>query len=227
MAALPVPIVPLLPLAGGEVLHEQIHSILKQNLMSGRFRPGQKLVLRDLAASLGTSLIPVRDALQRLESMGCVVSTPNRTMMVPELSAKQLRDIATLRIALETVTVERAAVERSEEETATLRGHLEDIRRSAQENDLDLFLEANFHFHMMIAQMSRLSFIAQLLEPLWLHMGPVIRQTVPDEQLFRGVVTHHQDAYDAIVARDPEAARSAIRMDILHGYPYGQEMAAG
>lgn len=211
---------PDLPLLNREMLHEQIHAILKRNLMTGRFIPGQKLPLRGLARNLGTSLMPVRDALQRLESMGCVISTPNRTMMVPVLSRKQLQDISTLRIALEGVTVERAVTERNDAEIALLGGYLDRIRQSAKTNDLDLFLEANFHFHMTIADMSRLAFIKQLLEPLWLHIGPVVRQSIPDDELFRRAVKHHQDAYEAIIAGDAMAARAAIQHDIVDGYPH-------
>ena len=122
------------------MLHEQIYDMLKRNLMMGRFTPGQKLPLRGLAKSLGTSLMPVRDALQRLESVGSVVSTPNRTMMVPIFSTKELQDIRTLRSILESAAVERAVENRTDEELEKLKTHVADICRSAEINDLDLFL---------------------------------------------------------------------------------------
>jgi DNA-binding GntR family transcriptional regulator len=201
-----------------DMLHEQIYERLKRNLMMGRFLPGQKLPLRGLAKSLGTSLMPVRDALQRLESTGCVVSTPNRTMMVPEFSPKQLQDICTLRTILEGETAHRAAMMRTDEELARLRIHVEDICSSAQTNDIDLFLEANHHFHMRVAEMSHLSFVGYLLEPLWMHIGPWIRQSVPNDALFQSAAQNHKDVYDAIVAHDPKAAVIAIQRDILEGY---------
>jgi GntR family transcriptional regulator, colanic acid and biofilm gene transcriptional regulator len=200
------------------MLHEQIYAVLKRNLMMGRFVPGQKLPLRSLARRLGTSLMPVRDALQRLESVGCVISTPNRTMMVPIFTPKELLDICTLRVVLEGAAAERAAVERTDEELETLRGHVDRIRQSAETNDIDLFLEANYHFHMTIADMSRLAFIGHLLEPLWLHIGPAIRQSVPNNALFQSAMKNHQDVFNALVARDPAAAVAVIKRDIMDGH---------
>jgi GntR family transcriptional regulator, colanic acid and biofilm gene transcriptional regulator len=203
-----------------EMLHEQIYTRLKRNLMMGRFVPGQKLPLRALAKSLGTSLMPVRDALQRLESTGCVVSTPNRTMMVPEFTSKQLQDICTLRTILEGAAAENATLLRTQEEIDALRAHVDDIARSAETNDIDLFLEANYHFHMQVAEMSRLSFIGNLLEPLWMHIGPSVRQSVPNDALFQSAARHHREVYDAIVAKDPDKAVAAIQRDIMEGYSF-------
>lgn len=203
-----------------DMLHEQIYEMLKRNLMMGRFKPGQKLPLRGLAESLGTSLMPVRDALQRLESVGSVVSTPNRTMMVPVFSRKQMQDICTLRTVLESTAVERAATLRTEEQLENLGLRVADICRSAETDDIDLFLEANYHFHMLIAEMSQLSFIGQLLEPLWMHVRPSIRSSVPNKALFQSSARNHQNVFDAIARRDPKAAIAAIQTDITEGYNF-------
>lgn len=203
-----------------DMLHEQIYEMLKRNLMMGRFTPGQKLPLRGLAKSLGTSLMPVRDALQRLESVGSVVSTANRTMMVPMFSSKELHDIRILRTILESAALERAMKNHTQEQLAKLKVFVSDICHSADVSDLDLFLEANYHFHMLIAEMSDLSFISQLLEPLWMHIGPSVRQSVPNDALFRSSAQNHIDVYDAIVAGDVETAIAALQNDISEGYNF-------
>ncbi|UZE50920.1 GntR family transcriptional regulator [Rhodopseudomonas sp. P2A-2r] len=203
-----------------EMLHEQIFTLLKRNLMMGRFAPGQKLPLRSLAASLGTSLMPVRDALQRLESIGCVISTANRTMMVPSFSIKELQDIRTLRMLLEGTAAERAAIERTDAELADLRRYCTDIETAADTHNLDLFLEANYNFHMAIADMSRISFVSNLLEPLWMRIGPVVRQSKPDQAHIRKAVKYHLKACSAIAERDPVAAAAAIREDIMECNEY-------
>lgn len=208
---------PDLPPVLREMLHEQIFSVLKRNLMMGRFSPGQKLPLRGLAKSLGTSLMPVRDALQRLESVGCLVSTGNRTMMVPIFSAKELQDIRTLRIVLEGTAAEHAAKRGTASELEELKRHCVEIAASAETHSLDLFLEANYKFHMTIAAMSRLAFIGNLLEPLWMRLGPVVRQSMPDQSHIRSAVKFHWQAYEAIAAGDATAAAIAIRDDILDG----------
>ena len=203
-----------------DMLHEQIYEMLKRNLMMGRFTPGQKLPLRGLAKSLGTSLMPVRDALQRLESVGSVVSTASRTMMVQMFSSKELHDIRVLRTILEGAALERAVKNHTPEQLDRLKVYVSDICHSADINDLDLFLEANYHFHMLIAKMSDLSFISQLLEPLWMHIGPSVRQSVPNDTLFRSSAQSHINVFEAIVAKDTEAAIIALQRDISEGYNF-------
>jgi len=198
-----------------EMLHEQIYTVLKRNLMMGRFSPGQKLPLRSLAKSLGTSLMPVRDALQRLESTGCLVSTPTRTMMVPHFNKKELEDIRSLRMLLEGSAAEAAARNRTPKHLEDLQRHCTDIETSAKTCDLDLFLDANYNFHMTIAEASGICFITNLLEPLWMRIGPSVRKSKPDNNHIQKAVGFHQEALRWIEAKNPDAARQAICCDIL------------
>lgn len=198
-----------------ENLQERIYAILKRNLMMGRFGPNQKLPLRGLAASLGTSLMPVRDALQRLESIGCVVSTAHRTMMVPSFSTKELEDIRMLRVLLEGRAAEAAAANRANQHLDVLSQYCADTERAVGTYDLDLFLEANYNFHMAIADASGIAFIADLLEPLWLRLGPMVRKSTPDQANIRQAVKFHRMARDAIAVGDAAAAKRAVRADIM------------
>lgn len=198
-----------------EMLHEQIFSRLKRNLMIGRFAPGQKLPLRGLAESLGTSLMPVRDALQRLESIGGVVTTSNRTMMVPMLSTKEYHDISLLRVLLEGTAAEAAARMRTDAEVAVLARYCEDTERSEAQGDVELFLEANYNFHMEIATISRIAFIGSLLEALWLRVGPLVRETTPTQADIRSAVRLHWRICKAIGAGNGSQASEAVREDIL------------
>lgn len=201
-----------------EMLHEQIYNVLKRNLMMGRFAPGQKLPLRGLAKSLGTSLMPVRDALQRLESLGCLALNGNRTMTVPRFNDKELQDICALRILLEGRAAEQAAINRDREQLIELNGFCAEIETAVLKEDLDLFLEANYKFHMMIATMSGIAFIGDLLESLWMRMGPVVRQAKLRPQHLRQAAKFHRMAYESIAERDPVGAASAIREDVSGCY---------
>jgi DNA-binding GntR family transcriptional regulator len=196
-------------------LHEQIYEQLKWNIVTGRIAPGQKLPLRGLAERLGTSLIPVRDALQRLESMGGVVMTAGRTMTVPSLSTKEYHDISMLRVLLEGTAAEAAARLRTEAEVSVLARYCDDTERSEKIGDVQLFLEANYNFHMTIAQISRISAIDNLLDALWLRVGPLVRETTPTEADIRSAVRLHWRICKAISAGDGPQASDAVREDIL------------
>lgn len=208
-----------------DLLHEQIYDVLKQNLMRGRFAPSQKLPLRGLARSLGTSLMPVRDALQRLEMVGGVVMNRSRTMMVPVYSKKQIDDILKLRVLMEGEAAQMAAMHRSEDHLVTLRQACRDTEASAGPYDIDLFLDANYTFHMTVAEASGISFIGSMLEPLWMRLGPLIRESTPSQADIRKAAHLHLLTYTAIAEQDPKAAREAVVRDIFEGNQFGESQA--
>lgn len=208
---------PELPALSKDLLHEQVYDVLKHNLMRGRFAPGQKLPLRGLAGSLGTSLMPVRDALQRLEMVGGVVMNRSRTMMVPVYSEKIFNDIIKLRVLMEGETAQDAAIHRTEEHLVTLRQACRDTEASASPYDIDLFLDANYTFHMTLAEASAISFIGSILEPLWMRLGPLIRESTPSQADIRKAAHLHMLTYTAIAEQNPQAAKEAVIRDIIEG----------
>lgn len=196
-------------------LHEQILDRLKTMIILGRFSPGQRLPLRSLADSLGTSLMPVRDALQRLESVGVLRSNANRTMIVPVLTQKERDDIANVRSILESETASQAALHRSRDDLQFLAAQCDATQTAAERQSMELFLEANYSFHLRIAKCSLISFASSILEPLWLLTGPVMRSEMPGQRYLERAVDLHLAVFKAIEARDAEAARLAMRNDVL------------
>lgn len=207
-----------------EMVHEQVFAMLRHNLMVGRFAPGQKLPLRGLAHAMKTSLMPVRDALQRLESMGALVMTPTRTMMVPVLTPAEQDDLTLLRVVLESEGAAAAARNRTDAELAVLAECCVALRSSSEAGDLTGFLEANYRFHMCIAEASRISFLATLLDPLWMRVGPMVRELTPDQPHMLRSVDFHEAVQKAIAARDEEASRRSVAADIIESnQPFGKD----
>ncbi|MDD8021609.1 MAG: GntR family transcriptional regulator [Paracoccaceae bacterium] len=202
-------------------LHEQVFRRLRDDLMAGRFAPGQKLPLRALAQQMGTSLMPVRDAVQRLESLGALTSTPGRTMVVPELSPKDRADLTRLRLVLETEAVAAAAVRRSEAALAELGADCAAMRQAAAAGDTTAFLAANLRFHRAIAAAAQIHFLAEVLDPLWMRLGPMVRVQTPDQANMQRTAIYHDDILLALLRRDAAAAVAAMRRDILDGAPRG------
>lgn len=200
-------------------LHEQVFRRLSADLMAGRFAAGQKLPLRALAAEMGTSLMPVRDAVQRLESLGALVSTPGRTMMVPVLSAEQRDDLIRLRMLLETETMQWAAERRTDRDLADLSEENTAMRAAAKRGDTGAFLAANLRFHRGLAAAARIHFLEALLDPLWMRLGPVVREQTPDGANMRRTAEYHDEILRALLRRDGAAAQAALAADVLDGAP--------
>ena len=104
-----------------ETVQERVYGVLRDRLMRGGFEPGQKLKIADLASALGTSAMPVREALNRLAAERAIEALPNRSVRVPSLSKDALQDLMETRFAVEGLAVARAAKNMTAETLAQLR----------------------------------------------------------------------------------------------------------
>ena len=75
------------------ILHDDIYAALRHDLISGALAPGQRMSIRTLAESFGTSLVPVRDALKRLVAEHALLMLPNRTVCVPMMTRERFQEL--------------------------------------------------------------------------------------------------------------------------------------
>lgn len=196
-----------------DTLNEQIYRQIKEKLITGEFRPGDRLVLRKLSATLGTSPVPVRDALQKLESIGAL--RLERTFYVPNLTPGELAEIRDIRVALEGLSAERAAEHSTPETMVPLTSHFNALAKAANNNDASLFLRANARFHLEIARMANSPILFDMIEPLWLRMGPSVRMAKAQPGRLKEAIPPHEEALHAIAAHDGATARAAVLQDIV------------
>jgi DNA-binding GntR family transcriptional regulator len=196
-----------------DTLNEQIYRQIKEKLITGEFRPGDRLVLRKLSATLGTSPVPVRDALQKLESIGAL--RLERTFYVPDLTPSELAVIRDIRVALEGLSAERAAEHANPDALGPLSAHFNALAKAANNNDTSHFLRANARFHLEIARLAEAPILFDMIEPLWLRMGPSVRMAKAQPGRLREAIPAHEQALHAIAAGDGAAARAAVVSDIV------------
>ena len=87
-------------------LQEQLYQRLRADLLAGRYLPGQRLKIRDLAAAWGTSPMPVRAALQRLAAEGALEGEAQRSLHVPQMDGERYRHLLQVRLSLEGLAAE-------------------------------------------------------------------------------------------------------------------------
>jgi DNA-binding GntR family transcriptional regulator len=111
------PALPQLEAVKHPPMHEVVYERIRDALTSGDMLPGQRLVIRDLAQMLGTSVMPVREALRRLEAENAVeLSGGGRTLAVPTLTADQYEELSLIRTELEGRAAYEAAQRVTKEE---------------------------------------------------------------------------------------------------------------
>ncbi|HXP63951.1 MAG TPA: GntR family transcriptional regulator [Steroidobacteraceae bacterium] len=198
-----------------ETVQERVYAILRDKLMRGGFAPGQKLKIADLAGALGTSAMPVRDALNRLAAERAVESMPNRGVRVPALSKESLQDLRETRFAVEGLAVERAARHMNRETIATLRRLIDAQSATDAKHVSESSAEQNRAFHFTIYRQSKSAVLLPIIESLWLQCGPYLRiaSEMFDGRDGRGI-DFHVEIVESLARGDGKAARLALQSDI-------------
>ncbi|WP_213290491.1 GntR family transcriptional regulator [Bradyrhizobium sp. sGM-13] len=194
---------------------DQVYRHLRDGLMAGRFAPGQRLTIRDLAEALGSSPMPVREALRRLQAEGAFEFSGTARLSVGQLSEAQLRDVRDARAALEGLLAEHAAARMTwvdDDEVRQLYGRLQ---AAADAVDVTAYLWTNFAFHRRIYQIAQAPMILGAVENFWLLIGPCFVLVAPDAAHLQRSMEAHRQILDALLDRDAPAARAAVTDDIM------------
>jgi DNA-binding GntR family transcriptional regulator len=208
------PPIPEFPPLGRETLYEQAYERLKYALMSGEFSPGQGITLRAVAAALGTSPMPVRDALRRLQTEGAIVANHNRTLSVPRMTQDALIELRDVRIALEGLATEKAAALIDADQLDEVARSCAAMQGAAEHGDAPSYAKHNWAFHTGIYRASRSQLLFATIEPLWMRIGPYVRLMMPDVAALLDSMDSHWRALEALRRRDALLARASIVKDI-------------
>ena len=157
---------------------DHVYSSLLDDITSGRLRPGEQLVIDDIASTLGVSITPVRDALARLESQGVVKRMPYQGSFVRQFNDQEIQDLYEVRAGLEVVAV-ALACERIRAEHLERLTHLQwEGERTRIEGDLDQYQKCNDDFHSTIFEAAGNRLLTQMMETIRLQMQMMIAQTI-------------------------------------------------
>ncbi|MEW5423285.1 GntR family transcriptional regulator [Amorphus sp. 3PC139-8] len=200
-----------------ESLSEQAYQGVRDALMHGKLRPGQKLQLRPLSKRFGISATPMREALLRLVSKEALTLDARGTVVVPQLFTSQLQEIRDLRMDLEGRCAASAAQKATDAEIAALEQiHANIIEQHQSGGDLLQAVHLNTEFHLKLCSMARLPITLEIVEGLWMRCGPILSHLYDRGSPFSG--THpHEQVIHALKSGDANEAEQAIRYDIVHG----------
>lgn len=187
----------------------RIYRELRRSIIMGHRRPGERVSIEELAQSYGTSITPVRDALQLLSQEGLITIRPRSGYFVTRLTLKQLRDLLELREILEVASVERAAERITEEQLARLErvhaGYTGD-----DDESYERYTDENRTFHTLIAEASGNRELAELLG----HVHDRLARFMVIRHAGETMLLTHARIVEALRAHDPQAARQAMLDEI-------------
>ncbi|WP_456704998.1 GntR family transcriptional regulator [Bradyrhizobium sp. USDA 4449] len=212
-------------------LGQQAYSALREKLLTGEWLPGAKLTLRGLAADLGTSVQPVREAVSRLSAEGALVLKPNASLMLPGVDKSIMDEIFDLRNILESEAARLATPRMSEENLSALAEHLrmsraehltKSPRRNAVRADRRTRVTTVHAMAMLVAQCSGSKALAGQILQLRMRTAPYYAAAMNvDEASDREFVSFgirlQEEFFRAVRRRDANEA-AHIRFADLYTY---------
>lgn len=192
---------------------EKIYKELRRSIITGRCHPGEKLNVNELAATYGSSITPVRDALQMLGQEGLVTIKPYSGYFVAAVTLKELRDMLELRSILELAAVERAVVRITAEQITELE-HVHAGYCGDDDESYDRYTDENRRFHCQISEASGNQELAKALGHLHDRLARfMVLRRAGDTQ--EGT---HLRLIKALRSRDSNSARQAMLEELTESH---------
>ncbi len=193
--------------------HEPVYRALRDAILRGDVRPGERMVVKRIADEHEISALPVRHALQRLVGEGALQEEPYRGVRVPIRSVEELIDLRRVRCAIEGQAAEWAALSVTGREIEQLHDLQARLRHSQLTGDAERYLEWNFEFHFTVYRAARSALLVPMIERLWLRVGPYLNAMRTSLTLGDGLDMHDM-VLDALARGDGATARRGIEADI-------------
>jgi DNA-binding GntR family transcriptional regulator len=192
-------------------LGDRVYDLLREHLRSGQVTWGEPLREADLAARLGVSRTPVREALARLASEG-LIEAHGRSFTVPALTSEDLDDIFNLRVLLETEAVRQAAKRADNADgIAQVKRALEACQSAHERGDAEGFIASNIRFRSAWLNMARSPRLVKTVLFYADHVRALALLTLGDPQRQKIVLAGMRDILVALERHDEPQAVEAMR----------------
>lgn len=190
------------------------HTILNA-IVEGKFGPEEPLRINTLAKSLGMSMMPVREALSRLETLGVIESQPYRGVRVRDLSIPDLIDTYRTRVLLEGFLARQAAQRFTNEAKERALAFLDLQAERNKINDLEGARNAHRDFHYTIYEAAQAPWTIHAIEPTWMNSERyrIAAKVTPEVVALRRA--EHEEILMACAEGDPEKAEQALQNHLL------------
>ena len=195
-------------------LRDVVFNTLRQAILRGELKPGERLREVQLADKLGVSRTPIREAIRKLELEGLVVMVPRRGAEVAEITEKSLRDVLEVRGALEELAVELACDRILDEDIQKLHDAAKEFEDVSKSDDVTALAEADVRFHDIIYFATRNQRLIQLLYNLREQMYRYRVEYLKRTEVYPTLFAEHEHIIECLAKRDKDAAKQAVNTHV-------------
>lgn len=197
-------------------LAEQVYVYLRSEIVSGRLPPGARIIEMDVAAAMGTSQGPVREALQRLEREGLVEKRSHSATYVTDVRVDEMYELFSIRSLIESFAIQRTIERITQEQCNQLERLIDAMREAARENDMLTLTEHDLQFHRYICQWSGSVTLQRAWDPLYSQTQRFVVRTHKDYfPHLTDIADTHLPIVAALRTHDVENAARLIQEHIM------------
>lgn len=187
-------------------LREIVFETLREAIITGVLKPGERLMEVQLAEEMGVSRTPVREAIRKLELEGFVVMVARKGAYVAGISLKDVTDVFEIRAALEGLAASLAAGRASDEELEEMERAVANRSVYLESTDLNSLVETDSEFHDILYRASRNQKLITILSNLREQIDRFRAVSLASPGRGREALEEHKNIVEAISVRDPELA---------------------
>ncbi|KJS15719.1 MAG: GntR family transcriptional regulator [Peptococcaceae bacterium BRH_c4b] len=192
-------------------LREMVFESMREAIIQGRLKPGERLMEIQLADEMGVSRTPIREAIRKLELEGFVVMVPRKGAFVAGISVKDIVDVFEVRAALEALAAGLAAERITPDELEELERSLVAISEVSSKDDIDAIVETDTSFHELIYKASRNERLFQIVIHLKEQIQRFRTTSLSQPGRSKDALEEHRKMVEAISDRNVELAQNLAR----------------
>lgn len=195
----------------GKTKNLLVYEKLRQGIIKGTLKPGQKLVMAALAKKYKTSETPIREAIRRLESDGYVTFTPHTGAMVTEINRQELSEIYVIRISLEALATRLAVPYISPDDLIWLKKKNDEMKAVVEKNRYEQLARLNKAFHLRIYKAAPFPRLYRMIADLWdaFERWPSVFTFIPDRAA--AAIREHDQIIEALETADIDRADDLMK----------------
>jgi DNA-binding GntR family transcriptional regulator len=196
-----------------------VEAQLTRAIVDGKLPPGSRIVEADIARRMGISRAPVREAARRLERQGVLVARPRHGFAVRTISAQEIDDLYEVRISIELTSIELACRKADDAGLARVKALFDTMVRPSPLPLQGERIATDLALHTLICELSGNARLLRLFMDTQTELRMIIAliNTVDDSA---AVAATHGVIVDALLRRDPDAAKNAMRIHLEYAWEH-------
>lgn len=195
-------------------LRDVVFNTLREAILKGELRPGERLMELQLASKLGVSRTPIREAIRMLEQEGLAVTIPRKGAEVARMTEKDMEDVLQVRDALDELASSIACRQITAQELEELRLTMREFEESMKTGDIKKIAEVDVRFHDIIYKATRNPKLENILSNLREQMYRYRIEYLKDARTYPTLIKEHTEIVEGLAKRDKDRVTAAMHKHV-------------